>query len=93
MVGVFFCLENNKHVGSCNIQCLNATVYKKYVKQNAKILGKYVEFCPHPKSLDGVNAPKTEELVRLGFNNSTPHWQIQYKLWRMAPPTTSPKPI
>ena len=69
VVGVFFRLENNKHVGSCNVQCLNAAVYKKYVKQNAKILGKYVEFCPHPKNLDGVNAPKTEELARLGFSD------------------------
>ena len=69
VVGVFFRLENNKHVGSCTIQCLNAAVYKKYVKQNAKILGKYIEFCPHPKSLDGTNAPTTEELARLGFSD------------------------
>jgi predicted ATPase len=42
-------------------------VYKKYVKQNHPILGKYVEFSPHPKSLDGVDAPSTIELARLGF--------------------------
>ena len=68
VVGVFFRLENNKQVGSSNIQCLNATVYKKYVKQNGKILGKYVEFCPHPKSLDGVNAPTSAELAKLSFS-------------------------
>ena len=69
VIGVFFRLENYKHVGSCNIQCASAAVYKKYVKQNAKIFGKYVEFCPHPKSLDGVNAPTSEELTRLGFSD------------------------
>ena len=43
--------------------------YKKFSKKNGKILGKYVEFCPHPKSLDGINASTNEELVRLGFSD------------------------
>jgi hypothetical protein len=42
-------------------------VYKKYVKQNHLILDKYVEFSPHPKSLDDIDAPSTSELARLGF--------------------------
>ena len=67
VVGIFFRLEKGKHVGSCNVQCLNAAVYKKYVKQNHPILGKYVEFSPHPKSLDGSDAPSATKLVRLGF--------------------------
>ena len=54
-------------MGSCNVQCLSAAIYKKFSKKNRKILGKYVEFSPHQKSLDGVNAPTNEELVRLGF--------------------------
>ena len=44
-------------------------MYKKYVKQNHPILGKYVEFSPHPRSLDGIDAPTTTELVRLGFSD------------------------
>ena len=59
MAGIFFRLEKWKHVGSCNVQCINATVYKKYVKQNHPILDKYVEFSSHPKSLDGIDAPST----------------------------------
>ena len=31
-------------------------------------MGKYVEFNPHPKNLNGINAPTSEELVRLGFS-------------------------
>ena len=69
VVGTFSRLEGGKHVGSCNVQCLNAAVYKKFSKKNGKILGKYVEFSPHPKSLDGTNAPTNEELVRLGFQD------------------------
>ena len=69
VLGFYFRLENGKHTGSCNVQCLNSFVYKKFVKKNEKILGKYVEFTPHPKSLDGVNAPSKEELVRLGFTD------------------------
>ena len=67
VISIFFRLEGGKHVGSCNVQCLNAAVCKKFSKKNGKILGKYVEFSPHPKSLDGTNAPSNEELVRLGF--------------------------
>ena len=32
VVGIFFRLEKGKHVGSCNVQCLNMAVYEKYVK-------------------------------------------------------------
>ena len=32
-------------------------------------MGKYIEFTPHPKSLDGINAPSQEELTRLGFSD------------------------
>ena len=69
VVRVFFRLEKGKHVGSCNVQCLNAAVYKKYVKQNHLILGKYIEFSPHPKSLDDIDAPSAIELTRLGFSD------------------------
>lgn len=69
VLGFYFRLENGKHTGSCNVQCLNSFVYKKFVKKNEKIFGKYVEFTPHPKSLDGINAPSKEELVRLGFSD------------------------
>jgi hypothetical protein len=44
-------------------------VYKQYVKKSAKILGKHVEFTPHPRSLDGANAPSAMELTRQGFSD------------------------
>ena len=91
MVGMFFLLENNKHLGSCNIQCLNAAVYKKFVKQNSKIWGKYVEFCPHPKSLDGVNAPKTEIMARLGFNDLNTALANTVQTLENAPSNNPPK--
>ena len=67
MISTFFKLEVEKHMDTCNEQCLNATIYKKNSKKNEKILGKYVELCPHLKSLDGINAPSNKELMRLGF--------------------------
>ena len=42
---------------------------KKFVKKNHKICNKYVEFAPHPKSLNGISKSSGEELTRLGFNN------------------------
>jgi len=61
--------KNGKHLGSCNIQCLNATVYKTFVKKSAKLLSKHVEFTPYPRSLDGENAPNAAELIKLGFSD------------------------
>jgi hypothetical protein len=49
VLGFYFRLENGKHTGSCNVQCLNSFVYKKFVKKNKKILDKYVEFTPTQK--------------------------------------------
>ena len=42
---------------------------QEILKKNGKILGKYVEFFRHLKSLDGINAPTNEELIRLGFSD------------------------
>jgi len=39
----------------CNIQCLSATVYKRFVKKSHTICNKYMEFFPHPKSLDRIS--------------------------------------
>lgn len=39
--------KNGKHLGSCNIQCLNAMIYKTFTKKSIKLLGKYVEFTPY----------------------------------------------
>jgi len=67
VVRIFFRLEKTKHVGSYNVQCLNATLYKKYVKQNHLVVSKYVKFSPHPKNLDGIEAPSATQLARLEF--------------------------
>ena len=61
--------KNGKHLGSCKIQCLNVMVYKKFGKKTVKVLGKYVEFTLHPRSLDGANAPSELDLARLGFSD------------------------
>jgi hypothetical protein len=46
-------------------------VYNFFVKKSHKICNIYVEFSPHPKSLDGISKSSTEELIRLGFNDVT----------------------
>ena len=38
VVSIFFRLERGKHVGSCNVQCLNAAMYKKFSKKMGKFL-------------------------------------------------------
>ena len=56
-------VKNNKHLRSSNIQCLNATVSRKFVKKSAKLLGKYVELIAHLRSLDEANAPSKPNLL------------------------------
>ena len=70
VLNIFFITDDKgKLIGVCNVQCLSAAVYKKFVKKNHKICNKYVEFVPHPKNLDGISKPSGEELIRLGFND------------------------
>ena len=57
--------KNGKRSGLCNIQCLNAIIYKTFVQ----ITTKYVEFISHRRNIDGANAPNAVELTRLGFSN------------------------
>ena len=42
LVSIFFRLDGGKHVATCNVQCLNAAISKKFSKKNWKILEKYV---------------------------------------------------
>jgi hypothetical protein len=44
-------------------------VYKKFIRKNTKLLGKYTKFIPHPKSLDGINASSQDKWTRLGFSD------------------------
>lgn len=60
---------NEKLSNVYNIQCLSATVYKKNCQKKHKICNKYVEFTPHPKSLNGISKLLSEKLTRLGFND------------------------
>lgn len=55
------------HNGIVNLECLNAAVYKQHVRKSAKICGKWIEFQPHPNSLDGSAKPDEETLKKLGF--------------------------
>ena len=60
-------LECDQHAGTCNLEVLNATVYKQYVCTTAKVLNKYITFRPHPRNLDGTSPPSEEVLKEFGF--------------------------
>ena len=60
-------VEKNQHAGVCNLEVLNPTIYKQYVKTTTKILNKYVTFRPHPRNLDGTSAPHEDVLKEFGF--------------------------
>ena len=64
-------VEKNQHSGVCNLEVLNSTIYKQYVKTTTKILSKYMTFCPHPRSLDGTSTPHEDILEEFGFLMST----------------------
>jgi hypothetical protein len=44
-------------------------IYKKFDNKMVKLLGKYVEFTPHPDSLDEANAQSIIKFIRLGFSD------------------------
>jgi hypothetical protein len=45
------------HAGICNLEVLNPSVYKQYVKKNLKLLHMYAKCTPHPRSLDDMSCP------------------------------------
>jgi hypothetical protein len=64
--------KGQKHSGKANVECLNPIVYKQFLDKTIPILGSYVEFTPHPKSLEGTVPPTEEKLKQYGFcDNNT----------------------
>jgi hypothetical protein len=52
VVNVYFPrVEGGMHTGVANVELLNASVYKKFVKKTHKLHNKYIKFNPHPRSL------------------------------------------
>jgi hypothetical protein len=59
-----------KHSGKENVECLNPIVYKQFLDKTILILGSYVEFTPHPKSLEGTTPPTEDKLKLYGFQDN-----------------------
>ena len=57
------------HNGTANIEVLNPTVYKKFVKQTIKIGGKHVKLAAHLRSFDGLSPPDKATLRDFGYLN------------------------
>ena len=57
------------YIGVANVELLNASIYKKFVKKTHKLQSKYVRFNPHPRSLDGSAEPSKEALHKWGFKD------------------------
>jgi hypothetical protein len=57
------------HAGICNLEVLNPSVYKQYVKKNLKLLHIYAKCTPHPRSLDGTSCPSEQTLKEFGFTD------------------------
>ena len=69
IVELFFKTEGGKIKGSCNIECKNAAIYKKFLNKVEEMHGHYVTFTLHPRSMDGSSKPSHKELIKLGFGN------------------------
>jgi hypothetical protein len=70
--------EEQKHSGKANVECLNPIVYRQFLDKTLGsyvelyILESYVEFTPHPKSIEGTAPPTEEKLKKYGFyDNNT----------------------
>jgi hypothetical protein len=59
--------KGHTHSGIANVECLNAAVYKQNLRKSFRLHGKWVEFQPHPNSLDGSAKPDNETLHKYGF--------------------------
>jgi hypothetical protein len=55
------------HIGIRNLEVINPTVYKQFVRKNLKVLYMYAKCTLHPHSLDGTSCPTEQTLKELGF--------------------------
>lgn len=57
----------NTHLGIANVKCLNAAVYKQYLRKTTRLHNKWIDLQPHSNSLDGSAKPNEEVLKQFGF--------------------------
>jgi hypothetical protein len=57
------------HAGVCNLEVINPTIYKQYVRRNLKLLHMHARCMPHPRSLDGTSCPSEQTLKEFGFTD------------------------
>jgi hypothetical protein len=63
VVNVYFPrTEAGMHTDVADVELLNAHVYKKFTKKTNKLQNQYVQFNPHPRSLDRTVAPSDDTL-------------------------------
>lgn len=80
------------HHGTANVECVNATVYKRFLRKSVRLNGKWSEFQPHPNSLDGSARPDDATLRRLGFANIDTAMANTIEALQNAP-NTAPKQL
>jgi hypothetical protein len=81
--------DGEKHSGKANIECLSPIVYRQYLDKTIAILGKYIEFTPHPRSLEGVAPPSQEEIKKFGFFDNNQALVDTLEVVQNAPPSSS----
>jgi NCAIR mutase (PurE)-related protein len=68
VVDIFFHnSDGEKHSGKANSECLSPIVYRQYLDKTIAMLGKYIGFTPHPRSLEGTVPPTEEDIKKFGF--------------------------
>ena len=81
--------DGHRHNGSANVQCLNPRVYRRFVGKVIKIGGHYVDFAPHRRSLDGVEAPSKEKIEEFGFSDVNKAIVNSVEAYKMDGPTNN----
>jgi hypothetical protein len=81
--------DGEKHSGKANIECLSPIVYRQYLDKTIAILGKYLEFTPHPRSLEGVAPPSQEEIKKFRFCDNNQTLVDTLEAVQNAPPSSS----
>ena len=59
--------DGEKHSYKANKECLSPIVYRQYLDKTIAMLGKYIEFTPHPRSLEGTTPQTEEDIKKFGF--------------------------
>lgn len=62
--------DEAKHNGSANVHCFNPIFYRQFFYNIERVRAYFAEFTHYKRSLQGIDPPRKEKIIKFGFNDT-----------------------